>query len=572
MSNHIRSLDRLIVSKPCDADWDSMIGNDQVRFCEHCKLHVNDLSSMTRQEAMRLVARSGGRLCVRYVQLPGGRALTKQVPEKLYRIGRRVSQLAAGAFTASLSLSTLSGQTRSDSSNKALRQTSAIAEETSVSEVGGTLSGVITDPNGAVVAGAIVTLTNSVNHVAFSYTTGDDGVYRFSFLTAGKYVLVAEAPSFERAEVSNVTIGEGLPGTRNLMLEIPQINAEVTVEAPVEVRTITMGVGGFVEPTEPLVKAAFKNDIDAVRDLIFTISTVDTVDQSAGMNAFAYAVEHSNSEMVQLLLASGANVNARNRNEQTALMYLRENATVDMVRTLIAAGAEINAHDESGNTPLMTAAASCNLVVVNELISDGAYTDAKDNDGQTVLMKAAANDISEITTLVLKSGVDVNAQDANGGTALINAARWGKPDTVKALIEAHAEIETKDDSGMTALMYAASNDDVAIARILIEASARVNAKTDEGETALMFAAEEGTPLTVKALIDAGAEVNARNQKGQTALIKAVDNGRVEAIKVLLNADADLTVRDNEGKTALSIAQANDNDEVTKLLKSRGAPE
>src|SRR6266705_4805164 len=355
MSNHIRSLDRLIVSKPCDADWDSMIGNDQVRFCEHCKLHVNDLSSMTRQEAMRLVARSRGRLCVRYVQLTGGGVLTKQVSKKLYRIGRRASRLAAGAFTAGLSLSTLSGQTRSDSSNKALRQTSAIAEATSASEVGGILSGVITDPNGAVVTGAIVTLTNSENHVAFSYTTADDGAYRFSFLTAGKYILVVEAPSFERAEISNVMVAEGVPRTQNLMMEIPQINAEVTVEAPVEVRTITMGVGGFVEPTEPLVKAAFKNDIDAVRDLIFTISTVDSVDQSAGMNALACAVEHSNAEMVQLLLAEGANVNARNRNQQTALMYLRENATVDLVRMLIAAGAEINAQDESGNTPLMTA-------------------------------------------------------------------------------------------------------------------------------------------------------------------------------------------------------------------------
>ena len=37
-------------------DWDSMSGNDQVRHCEHCNLQVNNLSSMTRQQAMRLIA------------------------------------------------------------------------------------------------------------------------------------------------------------------------------------------------------------------------------------------------------------------------------------------------------------------------------------------------------------------------------------------------------------------------------------------------------------------------------------------------------------------------------------
>src|SRR5437773_12524842 len=100
MPQSIRSFDRMIIPAPCDADWDSMVGNDQVRFCEHCDLHVNNLSSMTRVNAMRLVARSKGRLCVRYVQGLAGSVLTKGVPEKFHRISRRVPVVAAGAFTA----------------------------------------------------------------------------------------------------------------------------------------------------------------------------------------------------------------------------------------------------------------------------------------------------------------------------------------------------------------------------------------------------------------------------------------------------------------------------------------
>src|SRR5712691_4929096 len=105
MSDHVRSLDLITIPKPCDADWESMIGNDQVRFCEHCNLHVNNLSAMTRQEAMRFVAQSRGRLCVRYEQRTTGEILTKHFPQPLYRIGRRVSRLAATAFSATLSLS-----------------------------------------------------------------------------------------------------------------------------------------------------------------------------------------------------------------------------------------------------------------------------------------------------------------------------------------------------------------------------------------------------------------------------------------------------------------------------------
>jgi len=57
-----------------------------------------------------------------------------------------------------------------------------------------------------------------------------------------------------------------------------------------------------------------------------------------------------------VLLLAGANVNATNRNGQTALMYLNENATIEVVRDLLAAGANVNARDENGESPLIIAA------------------------------------------------------------------------------------------------------------------------------------------------------------------------------------------------------------------------
>ena len=38
MPKSVRSFDRITIPAPCDADWEAMSGNDQVRFCEHCNL------------------------------------------------------------------------------------------------------------------------------------------------------------------------------------------------------------------------------------------------------------------------------------------------------------------------------------------------------------------------------------------------------------------------------------------------------------------------------------------------------------------------------------------------------
>src|SRR5256885_4569192 len=149
----IRSFDRMIIPAPCPADWDSMIGNDEVRFCGHCNLHVTNLSNMTRQEAMRLVARSEGRLCVRFVKRDDGGVLSKRTLPKLHHIARRVSRMAAGAFTATLSLSSAAAQT--DSRIPQTEQlVHTVRKETLALEAFAILSGTITDPYGAVIPGA----------------------------------------------------------------------------------------------------------------------------------------------------------------------------------------------------------------------------------------------------------------------------------------------------------------------------------------------------------------------------------------------------------------------------------
>ena len=53
----------------------------------------------------------------------------------------------------------------------------------------GTVSGTVTDPNNAVVAGATITLTNTQTTVARTTTTNNEGFYRFDAVDLGNYTV-----------------------------------------------------------------------------------------------------------------------------------------------------------------------------------------------------------------------------------------------------------------------------------------------------------------------------------------------------------------------------------------------
>jgi len=76
------------IAAPCPADWDGMIGGDRVRFCSQCQLNVYNLSAMSKYEAESLIARTEGRLCVRFYRRKDGSILTDNCPVGLRALKR----------------------------------------------------------------------------------------------------------------------------------------------------------------------------------------------------------------------------------------------------------------------------------------------------------------------------------------------------------------------------------------------------------------------------------------------------------------------------------------------------
>jgi hypothetical protein len=51
MSRNRVDLDRIAVASPCPMNWNDMIGDDRMRFCNQCNLNVYNISAMTKAEA-----------------------------------------------------------------------------------------------------------------------------------------------------------------------------------------------------------------------------------------------------------------------------------------------------------------------------------------------------------------------------------------------------------------------------------------------------------------------------------------------------------------------------------------
>jgi hypothetical protein len=94
-------LNQIRVASPCTVSWAAMAGDERRRFCAQCKLNVYNLSEMSRADAEAFVARSEGRVCVRFYRRQDGTLLSRDCPVGL-RALRQGAAWARARLTATL--------------------------------------------------------------------------------------------------------------------------------------------------------------------------------------------------------------------------------------------------------------------------------------------------------------------------------------------------------------------------------------------------------------------------------------------------------------------------------------
>jgi hypothetical protein len=82
-------LDSLRIVTPCDVPWSSMRGDDAVRFCGKCSKNVYNVAALSRAEALDLVERAEGRVCMQLSWRRDGTLATGDCWARLRRARRR---------------------------------------------------------------------------------------------------------------------------------------------------------------------------------------------------------------------------------------------------------------------------------------------------------------------------------------------------------------------------------------------------------------------------------------------------------------------------------------------------
>ena len=312
-------------------------------------------------------------------------------------------------------------------------------------------------------------------------------------------------------------------------------------------------------------------------------------------------------------LAAGADVNARDRNGNTPLLFATEMlgggadespASKDpaVVTLLLEAGAEVNARNEVRNTPLHNAAWGKraevatnraelveNPPIVAALLAAGADANAGVNVGSTPLHHAAAIEGVETVAMLLEAGADIHARDNSGDTPLLRAANlgFGNPEILETLVAAGADVNDRNEHGINVLLSVlryGTDKAVDVVRRLLDLGADVNAPdllfpllnaaTQQGDnpeliavlleagadlplspgrSPLHGAARSGGPGAIAALVAAGAEVDDQDSRGTTPLHRAVGAKKPANVTALLEAGADVHLQTRDGDTPLHLA-------------------
>src|SRR2546430_5222534 len=94
---------------------------------------------------------------------------------------------------------------------------------------GGRIEGKVTDPKGAIVIGAAITVSESETNQTFTAVTDQQGHFKIEGVPAGSYTVTVSAQGFSEASRTNVKVEEGAVTTVDFKLEIAPIEAAVTV-------------------------------------------------------------------------------------------------------------------------------------------------------------------------------------------------------------------------------------------------------------------------------------------------------------------------------------------------------
>ncbi|HEY2016978.1 MAG TPA: carboxypeptidase-like regulatory domain-containing protein, partial [Bryobacteraceae bacterium] len=98
-----------------------------------------------------------------------------------------------------------------------------------------TMDGLVSDPQGALIARAEIAVTNTLTGQVFRTITDDRGHWAVPALPTAEYSVTATAPGFKKTTKEGIKMDAGIPATVNLSLEVGAVSETVQVSGAAEI-------------------------------------------------------------------------------------------------------------------------------------------------------------------------------------------------------------------------------------------------------------------------------------------------------------------------------------------------
>lgn len=343
--------------------------------------------------------------------------------------------------------------------------------------------------------------------------------------------------------------------------------------------------------------------------LFKAVEPLDAISATEGggiLPTLAPAEALANKELVALLLAKGAQANVKHKNSNdTPLHFAATLGVPDIVELLIASGAEVDAKGTDGVTPLYLAARYDRKEVAETLLAHGANIETPSIDGESILDVAASNGNSAMVELLLRHGANANIKDEQGVPLLLRPLRIemkiysmnsplsanrftpaekaefdkarkavkGEWQAVVRLLILHGADVNASHGGDTPLYIAATMGDRDLVDLLLGKGAHVSGDISPNaiETPLHSAIAENHKEVAELLIKHGANVNALNMSKRTPLhFLARDVKDKKLAELMIAKGADVAAQDKNGETPYDFAIGSGNREIAEILQKHGA--
>ncbi len=345
-----------------------------------------------------------------------------------------------------------------------------------------------------------------------------------------------------------------------------------------------------------LLEAVRHQDTDLVSLLVNSGAEVNvkmtSMPSPLGQAVLSDNLDNSRAEIIGILINKGADIHQvmgeAEAEGATILDLVLDYDDAEVTTMFLQSDAGIGSLSKQYSTPLKNAAEVGNLKLVERLLKSGANVngciDSESVDSEigsmqvwrscalsTPLEVALAENHLAVAAVLLREGADVNGVNARerlrGRTCSnINISPLPEDD--------HCHLSGVDlRVASSPLQIAAQNGSIAMGRLLLKLGARVNTPGNCGTALQLAATKRGNLDFLKLLLENGANVNAPapEPQGCTALQAAVELGDGDIIELLLNHGANVNAApSSEGFTAVQAAASRGETLLVAKLIQQGA--